>query len=74
MPKRQLVKTDDPSNSKLIVPASASSAADRAPRSRYLRAGTAIFGGHFLECGDLSPLFYFAKSGDKSPHSKDHAT
>ena len=32
-----------PSNSKLIVPASASSAADRAPRSRYLRAGTAIF-------------------------------
>jgi hypothetical protein len=26
----------------LIVPASASSAADRAPRSRYLRAGTAI--------------------------------
>src|ERR1044071_8502043 len=31
-----------PSNSKLIVPASASSAADRAPRSRYLRAGTAI--------------------------------
>src|ERR1044071_10299014 len=31
-----------PSNSKLIVPASASSAADRAPRSRYLRAGTAL--------------------------------
>jgi len=27
----------------LKVPASASSAADRAPRSRYLRAGTALF-------------------------------
>jgi hypothetical protein len=41
MPKRQLVEKT-PSNSKLIVPASASSAADRAPRSRYLRAGTAF--------------------------------
>src|SRR5438132_13945879 len=41
-PKRQSgCKTTSDSN--LIVPASASSAADRAPRSRYLRAGTAIF-------------------------------
>src|SRR5438876_9711466 len=40
-PKRQSgCKTT--ADSKLIVPASASSAADRAPRSRYLRAGTAI--------------------------------
>ena len=48
MPKRQLVEKT-PSNSKLIVPASASSAADRAPRSRYLRAGTALFRSCFSQ-------------------------
>ena len=46
-PKRQS-KLQNASDSKLIVPASASSAADRAPRSRYLRAGTAFFGPQFF--------------------------
>ena len=43
------------SDSILIVPASASSAADRAPRSRYLRAGTAFFS---------QPLFESFKKSD----------
>ena len=73
MPKRQLVKNRRPSNSKLIVPASASSAADRAPRSRYLRAGTAIFGRYFLGSAVTCHRFLFCDSGDpdvSGPHSK----
>src|SRR5260370_39035333 len=42
-----------------------------AVNSRILRATHHSSKGLSLECGDLSPLFYGLKSGDKSPHSRD---